>query len=118
MVRAFAQKTERSLTRENDEYGWLEAAERIEVSPASLWALDDEPCLQRNAEDVTSSETHQRHDEANEPGWLDSAGVEEDSRSIHEALDREDETTWWSKPDIFEAPEAVRESVPEEHGLA
>src|SRR5262245_7551961 len=102
MVRAFARKSERQgkdLSGKN-EPGWLDNSNPKEVSPDSLWGLDDEHGLRSREAELVASEPETQSTPVN------AAGLEEELPA--EAWDHEpvppyrDESDWWAQPNLME----------------
>ena len=105
MARVFAHKPGLYSPQE-DEFGWNESSNVTEVSPASLWALDDEIPLRPNPNIGALSEENA----TDEPDLFAPELVDAGSTADFEAtFDHDRELEWWSRPDIIEEPEGPSE---------
>jgi hypothetical protein len=98
MVRAFARKSERQGKRPSgqDETGWLGGSASNEVSPASVWGLDDERSIRNAEEAATGSENEWQSRPVNEEDLLPEFPDPEPSPSYNSEPD------WWSQPNLVE----------------
>jgi Ankyrin repeats (3 copies) len=111
---AASEDVSQSPSEVKDEFGWLRRSEGGEVfSPASQWAPDEQNVLRSKAEDIKAPAMQRPHDIVSEIDWVETSGVKEVSRPSIATYEHEKKNVWWSRPDIFEAPEEMRVNVPE-----
>jgi hypothetical protein len=112
MVRAFARKSEREGKdlSEKHESGWLDNSTANEVSPASLWGLDDDNTFRQSSEIApATSEIEPQPDPLNAAAWEHEWAGE--SLETEASTAYKDEPDWWTQPDLAEELPADSEAA-------